>query len=273
MSSKSNKNWLGQVFLMELRNLIAYRADFWVNFFGQTFFSLVVAYFLWASVFEYSGQTTINGFTIQKMIFYYLMVPLIFRIQQGHGIGFLSKEIYDGNLNKFLLYPINVYSYKLMTYLATSSFYLLQLFLILLIYNLFFYDPQIYSFSLYNLIRFSFVIVLVSISFFYLYSITELLAFWFDNIWSLGVILRFTSSFLGGALIPLTFFPTSAQTILQYTPFPYLIDFPMQTLQGTLSTESFLSNALIATGWLLVFRFISTLIWKQGQYKYTGIGI
>ena len=267
------RGWTSQVFFMELRKLITYRADFWVNFFGQTFFSLIIAYFLWESIFYYSGKEVMNGYTIQGMIFYYLIVPLIFRIQQGQGIGFISREIYDGSLNKYLLYPIGIFKYKAATYLANSGFYLLQLFLILIVYQVFFGSKEVFQFDFFYFILFVLVTIVSSLSFYYSFCSVEFLAFWFDNVWSLGVILRFGTSFLGGALIPLTFFPNWAQTLLAYTPFPYLITFPMETLTGKLSYEEFLTQFSISICWLVVFFFIAKFIWNRGKYKYSGVGI
>lgn len=258
---------------MELRKLITYRADFWVNFFGTTFFSLVIAYFLWSSIFAFTGNEVMSGFDLESMIFYYLMAPLFFRIQQGQGIGFISREIYDGSLNKYLLYPTNIYKMKEATYFAHSFFFFLQFCLILIVYNLFFYNPQIYTFSVLNFILFFIIILLASVLFFYMFTLCEFMAFWFDNIWSLGVILRFGASFLGGALIPLAFFPTWAQELLHYTPFPYLIDFPFKVLVGTVDTFDVFQKGAITLCWLLLFKYSSRAIWNKGKYQYTGVGI
>lgn len=265
--------WMLDVFLMELRKLLTYRSDFWINFVGLTFFSLIIAYFLWDSIFSTTGTVEISGYTLQGMIFYYLMAPLIFRIQQGQNIGFISRDIYDGSFNKYILYPINLNQYKIATYFAHSIFFLVQIFLILGIYNIFFYDPSIYDFSFINLILFLCVILLNCLSYYYLFSICELTAFWFDNIWSLGVMLRFICSFLGGALIPLALFPEWGQEILSYTPFPYMVDFPYQVLVGNITYSQIAIKLLLTFGWLLVFRFISKIVWKKGRYAYTGIGI
>lgn len=267
------KSWSLQVFFMELRKLITYRADFWVNFFGQVFFSLTIAYFLWTSIFEYTKSETMNGFSINDMVFYYLVAPLIFRIQQGQGIGFISREIYEGGLSKYLLYPISYFIFKMSAYLAHSFFFLLQLLLILLAYNIFFHDPEVFNFSFVNLLLFLFAISMATTCFFFMFTLSEFLAFWFDNVWSLGVIVRFGTSFLGGALLPLHFFPGWAQQLLSYTPFPYLIDFPVQALKGTVSTAMFVDKFIILLVWNLVFILISAAIWKRGNYQYTGVGI
>ena len=214
-----------------------------------------------------------QGYTLQGIIFYYLMAPLISRIQQGQGIGFAAREIYDGGLNKYLLYPVNYYGYKFAGYFAYCGFYIVQLFLILFLYNLFFYDPSVYQFSILGVIAFIIAMTQACIMFFFMFSLTELLAFWFDNTWSLGVILRFSASFLGGGLIPLKFFPAWARDILDYTPFPYLIDYPLNALTLEITISEFLKGFLLSGTWTIAFAFISFKIWNKGQYQYAGVGI
>lgn len=267
------KNWRVQVFLMELRKLFAYRADFWVNFVGQTILSVGLAYYLWSSIFAYAKTDTIKGLNLEYMIFYYLMVPLIFRIQQGQGIGFLSRDIYEGSLNKYLLYPIEIFKYKVSSYFANSSFFFFQLLIIICLYKILFHDADIYHFSLICLIQFTLSIFIGTFTFFYFFAISELMAFWFDNTWSLGVILRFLTNFLGGVLIPLSLYPEWAQQLLQWTPFPYLLSFPLDALMGNLTFVIFAKNILISIFWLFFFKTICMFIWKKGQYSYSGVGI
>lgn len=265
--------WVVQVFLMEFRKLITYRADFWINFFGLTLFSVLISYFLWKSIFHYTQNSEMSGFTLPAMVFYYLMTPLIYRIQQGQRIGFISKEIYEGGLNKYLLYPINFYLYKIATYFAHAGFYLIQLFLILLIHSIFFYNTEVFSFSFVNMAIFVIFMFIATLNFFYLSTLYELLAFWFDNIWSLGVLIRFVCGFLGGYLIPLAFFPEWAQSVLAYTPFPYLVHIPFQVLTGNIAGSQILFNLGLSIFWLIIFRFLSIKVWQKGKYQYSGVGI
>lgn len=262
-----------KVFLMELRKLVAYRADFWINFLGLTFFALVIAYYLWTAVFEASGDETIKGQNLTSILFYYLVAPLLFRLQQGQNIGFLSREIYEGGLNKYLLYPMNVNSFKRSTYLAHSFFFFVQLCVLIGVFQMFFASSKVFEFDIVNFSLFCFVVYLNCVSYFYLSSIFELTAFWFDHVWSLSVMLRFVCGFMGGAIIPLVFFPAWSRELLYLTPFPYMIDFPFQTLQGSLETTDFLKNLILLITWLFFFRYLNSLVWKRGKYKYTGVGI
>ena len=267
------RNWFYQVFMMELRKLLAYRADFWINFIGQTFFSLLIAYYLWESIFTSTGKAEINGFSIETMIFYYLLAPLIFRIQQGQGIGFISREIYDGSLNKYLLYPMNFFKYKLATYGANSFFYILQLLFIIFLYTLFFNTAHVYEFKILPLFFFLLSLIIGIFCFYFMFCLVEFMAFWFDNTWSLGVILRFATSFLGGALIPLSFFPSWSQTFISYTPFPYLIDLPMNILMLKIESQEMIFQMIISVVWTVFFATLALLLWRKGNLQYSGVGI
>ncbi len=265
--------WKKSVFEMEIRKVFAYRVDFWVNFLGQTLFSIIIAYFLWLSVFETTGKESINGFTLDKMVIYYLLAPLILRIQQGLSIGAISQDIYDGSLNKFLLYPINFFGYKILTHLARSAVYLTQLIFICVLFSFFFNSTNVLDVSPLQAAQFVVAIFFISLSFFFLNALAELVAFWADYIWSLGVILRFMVGFFGGSLVPLAFFPEWAHQALMYTPFPYMISFPVSILLEGVSWSVFFSNLLIISFWTLAFIFVSSKVWRAGRLRYTGIGI
>lgn len=265
--------WPFQVYGMELRKIITYRADFWINFIGQTIFSIIIAYFLWVAIFEAKDVSEMQGFTLNKIIFYYLIVPIVFRIQQGETIGGISREIYEGSLNKYILYPINFFKYKIITYLAHSTFFFAQLCLIMSIYLLFFETENFYSFSIIDFLLFTVLIFFSTLCYFSLNAISELIAFWADNIWSLGVIIRFMVKFLGGAMIPLVFFPTLLQDALEYTPFPYIIHFPMKVFFGEYSQVEYFQNLFILNLWTCAFLIITRFIWNKGKLQYTGVGI
>ena len=47
------------------------------------------------------------GYTFGALMLYYLMVPLVERVVNGQEMGFMSGEIYDGGLTRYLLYPVS----------------------------------------------------------------------------------------------------------------------------------------------------------------------
>jgi ABC-2 type transport system permease protein len=269
----SQNAWRSHVFSMEIRKIIAYRSDFWVNIFGQSLISFALAYFLWLSIFTANGLNEIGGMSFHQLMLYYLIAPLNARIIQGENIGFISREIYEGTMNKYLVYPLSLFQYKLTTYLAHASFYILQFFAYLAVYEFFFHDPSEFKLEVINLLCFLSMVIFSTIVYFMMSSILEMVAFWAEYIWSLSVMLRMVLYFLGGSFIPLSLFPDWAQNLLMYTPFPYFISIPMKTLMNGTSAVDYLIHLLILTAWFLIFLALAQVMWRKGNLKYTGVGI
>jgi ABC-2 type transport system permease protein len=265
-------NWWRFVVASELRKILAFRSDFWITFIGQTMIQVLIARALWQSIFETSGNEVMEGFTLPMMTLYYLIVPIGTRMLTGENIGFLSREIYDGSFNRYLIYPISFFQYKTLTYLTYSCFYGLQLILVYLIYHGFQAEGISYGLVL-NLglgvlffLMASFVYVMLAI-------FIELISLWADNIWSLMVMTRFFTFFLGGSFIPLPFFPEWSQEALKFTPFPYLVSLPIRTTMGLSTLEEMGTGIVMLVIWSLIFMQAAKLMWKRGQLRYSGVGI
>ena len=106
------RGMIGTLFSMELRRVLAYRFDFWVQFVGTVVIQMTVAWFLWSAVFEAAGNRSVAGYNFDQIMFYYLLVPLIDRVNRGFDNFQLSREIYDGSLTRYLLYTVSFFWYK-----------------------------------------------------------------------------------------------------------------------------------------------------------------
>jgi ABC-2 type transport system permease protein len=263
--------WWRFVVAAEVRKILAFRSDFWITFLGQTLIQLLIARALWQSIFEASGKEVMEGFTLETMTLYYLIVPIGSKMLTGENIGFLSREIYDGTFNRYLIYPISFFQYKTLTYLTYSLFYGVQLFLIYVLYLLFTGSPTLSDISHLSLGICFFL--LASFAYLNLSIFVELISLWAENIWSLMVMTRFLSLFFGGGFVPLTFFPSLLQKLLYFTPFPYLVTLPIRVTMGIASQDEILNGGVTLFVWSLVFRGAATLLWNRGRYYYTGVGI
>lgn len=256
---------------LELRKILAYRTDFWVTFLGQTLIQLIIARALWQNIFETNNVSSMQGFSLEMMTLYYLLVPIGMRILAGQNIGFLSQEIYDGTFTRYLIYPVNVFVYKSITYLTHAFFYCLQYLFIYLIFHLIFWSST--TFNLEALLLGVLVFFVASICYMALSMIVELISLWAEYIWALMVMLKFFVTFFGGGIVPIDFFPPWAQTSLKFTPFPYLISLPVKTTMGLITLRETIEGMLILTVWILIFFSVVSLMWKKGQKSYTGVGI
>lgn len=267
------KPWVLKVISTELRKILAYRSDFWINFLGQMLIQLFIARALWSAVFAANGVSEMRGLTLDKMTLYYLLAPLIMKTMMGENIGFLAREIYDGGINRYLVWPLKALQYKSLTFMTYSIFYLLQLNLMYLVAR-FFFDPVPYALADFQgALMGSGLILLASYTYFYIMSLCEMVAFWADNTWTLSVMLRFVASFLGGAFLPLSFFPETLVPVLKLLPFQAMISTPVNLYLGRASGVEALEAALTLLFWLPVLYGMSRLMWRKASYHYTGVGM
>lgn len=265
--------WWKHVMAMEFRKILAYRSDFWITFLGQIFIQVFVARALWQMIFESQGATEMKGYTLEMMFLYYLIVPIGTRILTGENIGFMAREIYEGTFNRYLLYPLSVFQYKTLTYLSYSFFYAIQLIIIFLLYRGLITEAPITITDLINLFLGTGIFLLASMSYLMMAMMIELISLWADNIWSLAVMMRFFASFFGGGFLPLNFMPSWAQSILAWTPFPYLISLPARTIMGRTSLEEVSQGVAILLVWTLIFMGLVKFIWNKGEKNYAGVGV
>ena len=255
----------------EIRKILAFRTDFWVTFIGQILIQILVARALWESIFESTGSKVMAGFTLETMTLYYLIVPIGSKMLTGENLGFISREIYDGTFNRYLIYPISFFEYKTVSYLTYSAFYGLQLVLIFLAYN-FLQDRLSWEIGLDLGIGVT-VFMVASFAYLNLAILIELISLWADNIWSLMVMIRFFCFFFGGTYIPLTFFPEFMQEILKFTPFPYLVSLPIRSTMGVATGTEIGTGIVFLIFWAFLFRWMAKILWKKGQHHYAGVGI
>jgi ABC-2 type transport system permease protein len=263
--------WWPHLIASEIRKILAFRSDFWITFLGQALIQVLIARALWQTIFESTGQKVMEGFTLETMTLYYVIVPLGSRMLTGENMGFLSREIYEGTFTRYLIYPISFFHYKTLTYLTYSAFYGIQLALIFILFQS--YSGNLGTQEFLNLLNGLFFFMMASFVYAHLSILIELLAIWADNIWSLMVMVRFLVFFLGGAYVPLSFFPDLMNTVLKFTPFPYVVSLPVMTTMGLTSIQEQLIGFAVLLAWALIFGFLSRLVWKKGQYLYAGVGI
>ena len=266
------KSWIRAILLMEIKNILSYRLEFWINFLGGTIASFLVAYCVWDNIFSQSAQPLIGEMSLQGMVIYYVVAPLAGRVLDADSMGFMSREIYEGSLNKYLIYPVNFFIYKAIVFLVRGLFYLLQVFFCLGVFLLFMKIPPEFSITFSSIMIFVFFSLLAMVVYFLMVSIIEVISFWADNIWSLRVLNFLLVSFFGGTMIPLNLFPHWSQQFINFLPFRSMIFLPTQFLLGKswdLIPTAFWSLII----WGLLFSVVLRIEWKRGLKTYTGVGM
>jgi ABC-2 type transport system permease protein len=234
---------------------------------------LGIAYCLWGAIFAHRGVSELGGFTLGRLMLYYLLANTTNKVLMGPDHGFMATEIYDGSLTRYLVFPVSFYVYKIAAYFARSSVALLQMTVMLGAYLAIFgarADATVTPASfLMGVVALAFSTTL----YFSIASILELVAFWADNVWSLMVMLRFSTALFGGAMLPLSLFPDWSQPWLAALPFRYLVWFPVQTMLGSLTPTAWLTGITVTMAWTAVFVTVGGAVWSRGTRQYSGVGV
>jgi len=265
--------WVRHVLILELKKIFSYRVVFWVQFFAGTGCELAVAYFVWKAVYEVTGRSEISGFTFHGLVLYSLFASFSAKISRGTDRGYISQEIYDGGLTRYLLYPLPFFPYKYVTHIAQQIMGTVQLLIAtpLLLYVVGDFGGQ--NLTLGSFVAGVLTCFLVGYLHFLMTSALELVAFWQDVVWNILVMLRFCVGLLGGGMIPLAFFPSWAQRLIQFTPFPLLVSFPTRTFLGQVSLQEWTLSLGLLLGWSMIFTLLVNWIWLRGVKQYSGVGV
>ena len=276
-------HWSLAVLGVELRKVVAYRADFWINFLGNFSTEFVVAFFLWRAIFasgvqgsltsaDQTGVQQIGGMTFEQMMLFYLMSPLLSNIMRGPEMHFISKEIYDGSLSRYIVYPVPFLRFKYVSHFCHGLIACLQGAALVAIYLAFFDVPGGVNFTSLTFVAGAGTAMLAGVLYFSIAACLEMVAFWAENVWSLMVMLKYFILLMGGGMLPLAIYPVWAQNTLSWTPFPWLIHFPIQVALGRVTGGQWLEGTGLLVFWSAVFALAANWIWRRGSREYTGVG-
>ncbi|BCL35811.1 ABC transporter permease [Nostoc sp. MS1] len=200
---------------------------------------------------------------------YFLTVFIVRQISVVWVIWEFEREVVEGKLSPKLLQPLDPVWHHVASHLservARVPFALLLIGLFFILYPQALWMP---SFS--QLFLFTIAVALAFVLRFVIQYTFAMFAFWteranaLENFWFLFYL------FLSGLIAPLDVFPPEVKAIVLFTPFPYLIDFPVSLLVGI--PVDIGRGFLALLGWILIFWILNRLLWRAGLKRYSGMG-
>jgi len=248
---------------------LVYRFDFFVQLLLAPI-SLVVFYFLWKSIFTYSGEEVINGFTFTMMISYYVISLVVGYFTWSEVDADIEWDVRHGYLIRALIQPIK--------YIARSFYFELGINTLVIIFQaiplmiIAFIFVGLEFVSPLNFVLFLISLLLALVLYFLISFMIGLSAFWLNKIDGLIRTKRPLVGFLSGSLIPLTFFPAGVQTVLDYLPFQYVRFVPIGIYLGLFDLNKIWFYLGMQLLWIGVIYLICELIWRKAFKKFSGVG-
>ena len=256
-----------------IQNNLTYR----FNFLARSLFGLIpliAILYLWRTIYAGKGTSAVIGaYTLAEMISYYLLTTLVDALTAVNEDDWqIAADIKDGNISQFLLKPIDYLWYRLclfgsgrVTYLAVAALPLTVFMLCLRQY--FVLPPSWTAFGFFLVSTF----LTALLQFFMSYTMA-MLAFWVLEVSTFIFILFAFEYIASGHLFPLDILPQALAQILNFTPFPYQLYFPISVYMGKVTGAALVEGLLLQAGWVLAAYGLARVVWGRGIRKYSAVG-
>ena len=255
-----------------LQNTMVYRMNF---LFRATFglIPLMAIISVWRTIYEGKTGSNVASYNLAQMISYYLVITIVDALTAVTEDDWqIAADIKDGNISQFLLKPMDYLTYRLCLFSAGR-----------LVYATFALVPTC---AFIWLLRDNFVLppdaatagwfvvslALTSLLQFLLSFTLALLAFWVLEV-ATFIFIAFAFEYLaGGHLFPLDILPPAVAGALDYTPFPYMLFFPVSIWLGRVGGDALWLGVLVQLLWVGVAYAAARLVWSRGIRKYSAVG-
>ncbi len=270
-----NATLYSRLLRIEASKLMSYRGDFWISAVANLLSAILVHWFLWRAIFTTTGAESLGGYSFPALMTYLIGLNLIARVVRGADLQMgIATEIYDGGLSRYLLYPTRYLPFKYAQHLGSIVPEVFQMFLFAGILIAIFGIPSDSGVTWSTIVLALPTLLVGNLLYFLLSAALQFSAFWADNVWSLGVMMRFVSLLLGGGMLPLTMFPDGVTATLRYLPFVPCYEFPIRVAMGQITTFAAYAQGLaLGMGWCIILGLVCAPVWRKGQLSYTGVGI
>ncbi len=260
-----------------LEERLVYRGDFALGTLMR-FLPIVTQIFLWWAIFSAidtadGSATEIAGYTYHNMIAYFLLTTIsrAFSSMPGLASG-IARDIRDGTVKKFLIQPIDMLGFLMLSRVAHKMvYYLVALGPFVLVFYLcrsFFPGwPDAWTMAAFVLsLGMGFLLG------FLIDATLGMIGFWFLEVNSLLFIYMLFSFFLSGHMFPIDLLPGVFGTLVRLCPLQYLAYFPSAIFLGKVSGPELIHGLWIELAWIVFFLAAARTTFHFGVRRYSGFG-
>lgn len=243
--------------------MLAYRVNYYS---GIIIYAINIGayYFLWKAIF--GSNETLGGFTVLQMTTYVAVSWMARAFYFNNLDREIANEIKDGSVAVQMIRPYNYLLVKIMQGLGEGIFRLV-LFSVpgMVIVSLLFditlpTDWQVWLIFM----------VMIFLSFLInsqINILTGLFAFFVENNEGLMRMKRVAVDLLSGLIIPLSFFPGWAMTVLEWLPFQAITYLPASVFTGRVIGDAVGDALLVQLVWFAVLIVPMFIMWRAARKR------
>ncbi len=232
-------------------------------------FLMVIMLLVWLSI---SQDGTVNGFTSADFVAYFMIGWVVRNLTAVWSSWELDNAIRQGTLSPLLLRPIHPIHNEIVGNWVEKSFRV-AIVLPIAIVVLWLTPGANVVLTPASLLLFALAVAGAWLLCFLLDYLVGMMAFWTTQTAAFIEMSYALRLVLSGMIAPIAMFPPAVQQVLQWLPFPYMLNFPVEILMGRVNTpEQMLFGFSIQFAWVIVFAVAVTVVWKLAIRSYSAVG-
>jgi viologen exporter family transport system permease protein len=214
----------------------------------------------------YQHTSDIGGYGLQQAITYVWLVQGFMMIVQMFGWTDIAQRISDGTITTDLLRPVDVQTSYLAADLGRAAYYALYRGIPPVVAGALIFGLA-YPADIVGWLAFVLSLVLaVTVSFFFRF-IYNICAFWLLDYRGVTLVAVVLTNLLSGFIIPVSFFPHWLVILAKLTPFPAMVQIPIDIFTGATTGTSDIVGIFQQAAWVLILLVIGRLGFRTGRYK------
>ena len=244
--------------LIQMKDTLSYKSDFVMQIFMRLGFPAITIA-AWAAVYGATNSAAIGGLSLMNMIEYLLVTSVVFIVFFNDAIWDMQWLVQSGDISAVLLkptrFPLNIF----VGGTAVTLTYFTLIGVPILAFTIWLFQTQITASAI--AVFAAYLVMSLLIGFFASF-ILGCLSIYFIDVSGLGMAYNWATMWFAGGIVPLSFFPSSINSVLMVLPWAYQGYIPVSVLTGKISVAAAVALMPIGIAWLLILFAIAFVAWR-----------
>ena len=256
------------LFGLELSVMFQYRAAVVIWLLGLVLWP-VIHMIVWLTVAESKGGS-VGDYDAGAIAAYFLAIMVVNHVTFTWHMYEMGWRVRSGFFNSILVQPLHPWHRDV---LQNAAYKFLTLAVMLPVTGLLacHFKPTLDP-PLWSALVFAPALLLAFLARFFFEWAVALLAFWITDTSGLNELYMGFVMILTGSLAPLDWMPGVVQSIAAWSPFPWMVSFPVELLLGRLTPDEAFHGFTMQAVWVAVGFGVIQLVWRRAAARYSAVG-
>lgn len=257
------------LFGVELSTMFQYRASVVIWLLGLVL-QPVIYMVVWLTVAASRPDAQVGGFDRGEIAAYFLVMMLVNHATFSWHMFEMGYRVRSGHFNSILVQPLHPWHRDVLQNIAYKV--LTMAIMVPVTGLLAWYFKPTWAAPSWAAWAFPLALLLAFLVRFLFEWALALLAFWITDTSGLNNLYMAAVLIFSGRLAPLDFLSQGLQTVAAWTPFPYMVSFPVQLLIGRLTPEQVSHGITMQALWIVAGFLVMHLAWSRASSRYSAVG-